>query len=446
VTYLPQRGLGFIFVVILLVGGISASSCTAAASKHPIYVSVTGADTNDGTAAAPVLTLGRAYQLAQPGQTVDVTAGDYPYQLLSADSRKQGTKHVVFQPAPGAGVNVSAIDFGQGQQGIPGPSHVTIRDMSIGYIRAWQGTNDVLWQNITGSSFGVISATHLTIRGGSFGPCLAPRDANCTPLLLGSNLLVDGVAIHDQTLVPGSGAHVDGMFIRGCQTCTVRNSKFWGNMITNIRIQDCCGNVPNSDITLQNNFFAAPLTGAPGGATRFDAVDFDTPIPNLRIISNSMMNSGIGFVNAVASAPALVTGNIFGRAGCDPNATYAYNVFVPFSQFTGQQSCSGTDRKLSSFDAIGYANAGTDDLHLVPHSPAMRFVAPRVCPSTDIDGQRRWPGRRCDAGADQRSLTICRRVGQTRRFVTAEVDPNRLSVFQKHGAKLGPCHRAAAKR
>ena len=63
---------------------------------------------------------------------------------------------------------------------------------------------------------------------GDYGPCLTPRDSGCTPLLSGTNLLIDGAVIHGQTLDPSSGEHVDGLFVRGCSQCTIRRTKFIG--------------------------------------------------------------------------------------------------------------------------------------------------------------------------------------------------------------------------
>ena len=428
-------------LIALAVSGCFAGSGTAAGPPG-VYVSTTGIDTNPGTQQLPVQSFNVAYRLAKTGGTVFVGAGDYPYQRLELD-RTKGSKHVVFRPLPGQAVNVEQIDFGQAQLGIPAAAHVAIRDMGVGYLRAWDGTTDVEWRNITGRTFDVLSysgssfppSSHVSVIGGTFGPCEAPRQSACTPRLIGDDLVADGVTIHGVTSTDLVRYHVDGMFIRGCNNCAVTRSKFYGNMITNIRVQNCCGLPPSQKLRLENNWFAASLD-RDGLTPRADGVDIDSDVPGLVIQNNSFAtNAGIAF--GTPQSRAQVVGNLYRSFGCTAGVTYAFNLIIPFSSQTGGTPCSSSDHIVTTF---GYADASAFDFHLAPKSRALRYVPAKACPSIDVDGQKRTHGRRCDAGSDQRMQTICHRVRiHPPRWLTRDVDPLRVPALRSRGDKLGAC-------
>ena len=358
-----------------------------------------GSDANPCTLVLPCSTFGRAYRVAMPGQTVQVASGNYPYQRLALDTSKTSTAHVVFEPAPGAVVSVDMLDFGQQQESIASPRHVTVRNMAVGYLRAWDGTSDVVWENIKGKTFDVFSSDNVRILGGDFGPCQTPAYSPCTPRLIGTNNVIDGAAIHDVTSTNLTDYHVDGLFIRGCRGCTVRRTKFWGNMITNIRVQDCCQQPQTQNLTLENNWFASPLQGD-GRSIRADAVDIDNPVPGLLIRNNSFSeSSGPAFGSgSFAGTRTRVVGNLMMNFPCVDGVTYSYNLFIPFnSEGWGSSPCSRSDRKVSRF---GYVDARGFDYHLADGSPAIRAGAPGDCPSDDIDGQGR--PNPCSTGSDER--------------------------------------------
>ena len=369
-----------------------------------VWVAGNGSDSNPCTQAAPCQTFGRAYKVAVSGQTIEIGSGNYPYQRLTYDAGKTSA-HVVFKPAPGASVNVAQIDFGQAQLTIPAAQHVTVRDMAVGYLRAWDGTADVEWRNIAGRTFEILSnsgspyppSSNVSVIGGTFGPCQAPRDEGCTTKLIGNNLLVDGATIFGSTSSDLANYHADGMFIRGCRGCTVRRTKFRGNMVTHVRIQDCCGLQASQNVTLENNWFSAPLD-RDGSSPRGDAIDVDNPIQNLLIRNNSFAeNTGVIFGNGNFSGTRLV-GNLMMNFPCVAGVSYSYNLFIPLNPTGwGVTACGSTDRKVTSF---GYVSGGGFDYHLAAGSPASGAGSPGDCPANDIDGQGR--PNPCSAGSDER--------------------------------------------
>jgi hypothetical protein len=429
---------------VIVVGAVSASACGATAPTS-IYVAVNGNDANSGTAAAPVITFERAYQLARPGQTVRVTAGDYPYQRLVADGAKRGTAKVFFKPAVGATVNVSLIDFGQGQFGVLGPHDVKVQDMNVTYLRAWAGTRAVTWENIHGQHFDVFDAVDLRVVGGVYGPCQAPRDdPACVSRIAGTatGIIVDGVTIQGVTSTDLANYHVDGLMIRGCTSCTVRNSRFLRNMITNIRVQNqaCC---INQNLTIENNWFGPALQGN-NSSTRFDGIDVDDPVPGLLVRMNSFA-PGTGLQLIGSYSDARVVGNLLSNATCAAGVRYAYNVYVPFSPYTGQAPCGRTEKKVR---ALEYANPAQFDYHVTARSPGFRLVPSAYCARSDIDGHKRFRGFNCDAGADEQpKALLCHRVKPNHpRHVTIAVIRSRLAAYLKHGDALGRCRPSTASR
>jgi hypothetical protein len=431
-------------VVVVFAAATRTSHSEAAfqLGQPSLFVAPNGSDSGVCTAGAPCASFAHAYKVARPGEIVAVASGDYPYQQLPYDQAKSADAHVVFQPATGAVVNVAQIDFGQAQSGVRAAQHVTLRNLRVGYLRAWPGTKDVIWQNIRGRTFDIFSGDHVSVFGGDFGPCEAPRDVACTSRLIGTNLVVDGASIHGVTSTDLQNYHVDGMFIRGCQGCVVRRSRFWSNMITNIRIQNQPNNA-NASLTLENNWFAPSLQGD-GVSLRADAIDVDDPVPDLMIRNNSFApGSAPQLIGTYSSAS--VVGNLFTNIGCASGVFYAYNLYVRFSGGSGNAPCSGTDRRVTS---LGYADSSAFDLHLVPGSPAFGYEPRSLCPRVDIDGERR-PTRleRCDAGADQRGIAMCHRGGKRKsRSTTVEVDPSRVTAHKARGDRAGACPGAAIRR
>src|SRR5262249_39495166 len=158
-------------------------------------------------------------------------AGQYAAQMLSADPTKKSTKHVIFQARRGDTPSFPLIDFGQEQQSIAGPKHVTIKGFAVGLLRAWAGADDVLWQNVDAGYFGIFDATNITLRGGDYGPCVAPRDGDCESFIAGraANIVIDGIYLHDIRTADPVNYHVDGIFLRGSKNVAIRDSRFRGN-------------------------------------------------------------------------------------------------------------------------------------------------------------------------------------------------------------------------
>ena len=251
----------------------NAAPAPSAPAAGGVYVATNGADANPCTQVLPCLTFERAYKAAQGGGTVEIAAGSYPPQTITEDPSK-GTGRVTFRPAGGATVSVDQIDFGQEQFSLRGPDFVTIENLTVTYTRVWGTADGIVLRNLTGKTFDIFGGVGNRVYGGSYGPCEATLFPSCTNRVIGQDTVIDGVSIHGVTSSkpgPPEDLHTDGIFVRGCSNCTIRNSKFWDNDTTHIRVQNCCGQPPNEGLTIENNWFDRP-TGL-GGQRRWNAID-----------------------------------------------------------------------------------------------------------------------------------------------------------------------------
>ena len=261
-------------------------------------------------------------------------------------------------------------------------------------------------RNLSGKTFDIFGGVGNSVYGGSYGPCEVTVFGACTNRVIGTNTVVDGVSIHGVTsLKPGppDDLHTDGIFVRGCSNCTIRNSKFWNNDTTHIRVQNCCGQPPNEGLTIENNWFDRP-TGL-GGERRWDAIDLDTVVPSLLIRNNSFHpESGIGFSGSWTGANAMIVGNVSSQpwSGCQAGVSYRSNVWVPWVGQTTGYTCGSGD-KLVQLSEVGYVSpvdGSGQDYHLRAGSSAIGAGDTGSCPADDIDRQTRSGS--CDAGSDQR--------------------------------------------
>jgi hypothetical protein len=313
-----------------------------------------------------------------------------------------------------------------------------VQDMTIDYVRAWRGARHLVWRDIQAKHFDIFDASDIRIFGGDYGPCQAPRDdLACVPRIAGraSNILLDGVSVHGMTSTDLAAYHIDGLFIRGGNNIIVRNSKFWGNMVTNIRIQDqeCCA---NSNIMIENNWFDSSLQ-ADGVTSRWNAIDVDNGVDGLVIRNNSFMDSGLLLIGTYRRS--RIVNNLLENMGCGTGVKYSRNLFLPFRPYTGLRACGSTDRRVRS---LGYVNGPAFDLRLRPQSPGFAAGDPLDCPAEDILRRPRLRGLKCDAGAHElQDAWVCHR-SKTRGRVhgaSLRVSLSSVQVRLKRGDTMGRC-------
>jgi alpha-L-arabinofuranosidase len=111
------------------------------------HVAVNGDDSNPGTRAAPLRTIQRAADLAQPGDTVTVHEGVYRERVNPPRGGESDTKRIVYQAAPGEKVVIKGSEV----------------------IKDWVHVQDDVWKVVLPNTFfGSYNPYRELIRGGWF--------------------------------------------------------------------------------------------------------------------------------------------------------------------------------------------------------------------------------------------------------------------------------------
>jgi outer membrane biosynthesis protein TonB len=374
-----------------------------------LFLATAGSDSAACSASAPCKTLNRAYQVAAAGDIVELAAGSYGSQTIQRDTGLSSSEDVVFRPADGAGVTLGSVTvYG---------SHVTIEGMQATDLTArvtdpYQfAVTDITFRNMDARNFMVMSATNVNVIGGDYGPasdCGGPyggsnnsirrfaEDGAPNP----SNILVEGVRIHDIVSENFTECHIEGLAIFAGNGVTVRDSKFWGNSVYDIFLQSNSG--PVSNVLIENNWFAAPVGegGSGSGASTLAFSGGSGDFANSTVRHNSM-NGYVSFDdNGVNPAYAnfKAVGNIgqptFGSCSLR-GVIYRYNLWKGMACGTGDVNLSGAYPYVSAVNGAGmnYHLAGGAARDLVPATESNL--------ATDIDGEARPQGPRLDAGSDE---------------------------------------------
>ncbi len=374
-----------------------------------LFLSTAGADSAACSAAAPCKSLNRAYQVAAPGDIVELAAGSYGSQTIQRDTGLTSSEDVVFRPASGAGVVLGSVT-------VHG-SHVTLQGMQATDLNArvtdpYQfPVSDITFRDMDARNFMVMSASDVNVIGGDYGPASAcggsyggsnnsirrfAEDGAPNP----SNILVDGVRIHDIVSHEFNKCHIEGLAIFAGNGVTVRNSKFWGNSVYDIFLQSNSG--PVSNLLIENNWFAAPVgqggTGSGSSTLAFSGGSGD--FANTTVRHNSA-NGYFSFDDNGAN-PAYANFRVVGNIGqptygaCSLSGViYRYNLWRGMACGTGDVNLSGAYPYASAVNGAGmnYHLTGGAARDLVPASESNL--------ATDIDGQARPMGPQRDAGADE---------------------------------------------
>jgi hypothetical protein len=429
--------------------GVARGSHLASPSKRDaapsLFLSPTGNDSGRCTKAAPCLSWNRAYQLAQPGQVVEVAGGAYPGQTIDPRqplrnktcSVADRATCVMFVPAAGARVALSGNLVVTGSDvyvkgtarpasGIPTRSRTF--NISVSGYTSVEATSDTDWpdhvvlEGIDTSNFAVGGADAVVLRNMDIGPStLDFVNGDCRGLenrlgLNGAsshearNVVLEGLLIHNQnrTLAAAENdCHFGALLLISGSGITLRNSVFSQNVVYNIQIQNFVGS-PASNVTIENNWFGCPVGQLfePNGETtcneqrdlQFSA---SSRFANWLIRYNSFAG-GIGQYN-----PGETYSNvrIIGNVGigptynmCQPGVTFAYNAWV------GGQECTKQDVFVHA-NPFRSMSPGSEDLSLRPGTKASGLVTGKGADytlPTDILGQMRPLHTPPDAGASQR--------------------------------------------
>ena len=312
------------------------------------FVLTSGSDATACTAAAPCASLGRAYQVASPGEVVEAAGGAYGNQRIDAQASKTSPTDVYFRPAPSAGVSVSYIEvYG---------SHVEIRSLTT---RGWYvrpGANDVTLRDVTsvgGGTF-ITSANDVNILGGTIANAdsvdgLQVKMSAVDPHVEPTNLLIDGLFIHDVTRVAEPSAHTECIQFTAGRNVVIRNSWFTDCSTQGVFFKEGLGGEIDN-VLVENSWF--------GKLIGYNTLIFDDGVSNMVARYNSFaqaprLGGGVSTSNLSAYCNAGIMSN-----GCGEGVAYRYNVW-------SASRCSSTDLQANP----SFVNPGALDLRLAANSP-----------------------------------------------------------------------------
>ncbi|HEY1359585.1 MAG TPA: hypothetical protein VGF21_14880 [Thermoleophilaceae bacterium] len=368
-----------------------------------VFLSPLGNDLGPCTRALPCRSFDRGYRQAAPGYPVEVAGGAYPEQTIRHDPAKTSPADVYLVPARGAHVVVQGNirDYG---------SHIAFYGMSANDTDVpYDGpvpVDDVTFAGMNGRNFTIDSATNVRVLGGDYGPasdCGGPYGGSNNGIrknapTMPSNILIDGVNFHDIQSYDLDACHIECLIVGAGRNITVRNSRFRNCSIFDIFFQPFNGDISN--VTLENNWFAAPTDPA-GRVNSSRAVEFSGggPWRNVLIRHNSI-NTHIN-LNDGAPGPSYSGVRVIGNLAKDPGGCYGGVVYRANVFQNG--TCNSTDRSLNggampfrrAIDGPGF------DYHLTGGAAVDRVSAAYSNLGDDIDRQRRPRGKARDAGSDE---------------------------------------------
>jgi hypothetical protein len=286
-------------------------------------------------------------------------------------------------------------------------------------------------------------ANTVLISDSDFGPCIADQEEANNGVC--NNRVVDtatNITVQD-SLLHGNGQRCQSGLVDCGNPINIPHSEciaifggssvaFYRNKIyecgdtASILMQSSGGGNNPTDYTWIGNWISLSYNDLDGTFTSSDCNAFEITLSALRgawvFAFNSMYPCmelpWIGTSNAVNITSSRIVGNLGvneanGPGGCPTGMTADYNVYVPFSEFTGQTACGTNQQKVTSADltsAYTTVSGHSDlDFHLTTNNPVVFPAANLIptsvaggCPATDIDGQSRPIDSNCDAGSDER--------------------------------------------
>jgi alpha-N-arabinofuranosidase len=157
----------FVSLVCFIVFGIFARAAE-------IHVAVSGSDSNPGTQGAPLRTIQRAADLAQPGDVITVHEGVYRECVRPPRGGESDRKRIVYRAAPGEKVEIKGSEV----------------------IAGWVQVRDDVWKvAIPNSLFGGFNPYRDLIRGDWFDP--KGRDHHTGAVYLNGEWLAEAAKLED---------------------------------------------------------------------------------------------------------------------------------------------------------------------------------------------------------------------------------------------------------
>jgi hypothetical protein len=355
-------------------------------AKH--FVAPQGRPDGDCASDRPCGSLTAALAAAEPGDVVEIAAGEYPAEVLEGRNPRPRSP-VVFRPADGAKVEVGGLRVAA--QG------VALERMTVDGVYVEPAARDVVLREleIVGALF-ITSAEDISVLGGSVGPgtdvssqIKAASKATTPP----RDIRIEGVAFHDFVRADPN-AHVDCLHVMSAQHLVLR-----GNSFRNCEAFDVLftkfGEAGNPrDILIENNTFSCCRSGfyslyfGGGHGERWrDILVRNNSADQAFSISMDAVGPGAG-VRFLSNVAPHVNPLLCGLPGVE----WDYNVWAEGTP-CGEHDLVAPNR---------FVDAQAGDFRLRPDAAAIDRGDRGSVPSTDAAGRRRPLGDGPDAGAFER--------------------------------------------
>jgi hypothetical protein len=400
------------------------------------YVSPTGSDSSDGSAATPWKTIQHAADNVLAGDTVIVRPGTYAGFILGWDFPQDGTpsQPILFQAEPGVVIDSPNSETPDGIN-LEGASYIHIEGFTIqngagnidrAGIRSVTNTNAVIrgnkvdgmgtWGIFTGFSENVLIENNETSRSVSQHGIYVSNSAD-NPVIRGnrswgnnqcgihmngdlsqggdgiiSGALIEANMIHDNGTGGGSGINCDGV-----QSSVIRNNLLYNNHASGISLYA----IDAADGSKNNVVVNNTIIEAADGRWAINIRDGST---GNTVLNNILFNNHSWHGSISISADSL------------PEFWSDYNIVessfttddgdsvLSLSQWQGQ---TGQDmNSLMTSPASVFLNIGANDYHLSAISPAVDKGTPVASVVTDIEGNQRPQGSAWDIGAYEYTSSI----------------------------------------
>ncbi len=397
-------------------------SVVAVARMPALQVSLSGSDAGPCTRAAPCRTLNRAYNMARPGQLVNVTRGRYPGDTIRDQSGAKEGPNVVIQAAPGASVSFTS------RLSVYNARFLTLRNLKIESFSDYWPLDMRCVQNLTlenvggGRRFLLSKGENVLIKGGWWGNygtsneqdiMLGGGGSSCSPTQPegpSRNVTFDGVTIRDVfwgVTWDTNESHPDCLQINDVDNLIIRNSRFvrCGQVFIGYYGD---GNLRGA--LIENNVFAK--IGADAYyTTQFNDNGKPGMCSNIVFRNNTYDNSGGNTIKDYGfpyfncrGGPVRVVNNIFHTTprydACGvKGSVWTNNVYERASVSNGRSFVCGRFARRARDGDARFVNRDRNDYRLTGDSRARDAGSTTDYAPFDVAGRRRYQGRAPDAGA-----------------------------------------------
>ena len=237
-------------LAVATTAGAAAVLAPGVASAAQLHVTARGSG-GACSAGAPCGSFGAAYRAAEPGDVIDIGAGNYGVQEVPA-ATKSGAPIELRGAADGQTV-VSGLNVRTDNLVVRNVTSTSYVDVSASETDPVVG---VRLYNVHTKTHFINNAQDFVWKGGSIGPSFNDKASMVGGHPASRNLTYDGVTWHDATR-NAQDVHMECFYVASVQGITIRNSRFTNCAVFDILFTKLGDDPSPSNILLENNVFEA---------------------------------------------------------------------------------------------------------------------------------------------------------------------------------------------